>query len=372
LSLWFALAGESASGKSTAIRQGRDFIETVWKEASVQHAQSPWVEAEGSVAGILAVLSELYDVHRQTTTGLLFHHELSAVFQTREPIAEMLCRLADGLTYERNLRELQRSGSKGRAGKAPDRIESPVFSGLFASTEVSLARVFNEAHRMGGLYSRFSWIKPAFTRDDARFETDQSPDTDPRYRDAVDVWCGWLATLGLVDREISLSPEAEAVLLAFFEVQRSCLVERGPMNGPRMRLVEKARVFAAVFATERCSSIVSAVDMTYACRLAGVLIAEAEKLLHLGAEPIMRKVVAAREIIDASGETGVSQRELSERLGIGSATLAEVVATLIVSEYAVDHKRRGARTVTLVSTKSERGKKLLETTEYIRGSHDRL
>lgn len=365
LSLWFALAGESASGKSTAIRQGREFIETVWTEASVAHATSPWIEAEGSVAGLLAVLTDLYDPHRQTTAAILFHHELSAVMQTREPIGEMLCRVSDGLTYERNLRELQR-GKQGRAARTPDKVVNPRVSGLFASTEVALARVFNEAHRTGGLYSRFSWVKPAFTRDDARFRSDQPPDADPLYRAAVDEWTGWLATMSFVDREISLSPDAEAILRAFFEVQRSCLAEQGPMNGPRMRLVEKARVFAAVNAVGRRSSIVSESDMACACRLAGLLITEAEKLLHLGAEPLMRKVYNAQEMIERAGDVGISQRELMNRLGITSTTFAEVAQTLVKTGRAVEIKPRGSTVVRYLSATSEAGKRHLAHNEYLK------
>lgn len=373
MSVWFALAGESASGKTTAIRQGRTFIEKVWEESSVTHPTPPWIEAEGSIAGLLAVLHDLYDVHRRTTTAILFHHELSSVFQTREPVGEMLCRLADGLTYERNLRELQsRGGSRGRGGRGqsrPDQIINPVVSGVFASTEVALARVFNEAHRQGGLYSRICWLYPRFTRDDARFEPDGPPGEDPLWREAVDAWTGWIAMLStLENREISLSPEAESALRGFFDRQRNALQEHDPMNGPRMRLVEKARVFSALFAVGRLTTTVSAEDMERACAIADVLIEHAEALSHLGSDPIVRKINKAREIIDMAGDLGISFRTLYKRLGVSKSTAEEVVGTLINAAYIVDVKPRGASSpanTLLVSTTCERGRRLLQHSRII-------
>lgn len=364
MSLWTVLAGDSASGKSTAITQARKFVEAAWEEATIRHSTSPWIETEGSIPGLLNVFSDLYDPNRRTTVGIMFHHELSAVLNTREPIAEMLCRLADGHDYERNLRELQKGPGKRDDRGGPAKIHSPVLSGLFASTEVALARVFNEAHRAGGLFSRFAWVAPPFDKDDLRFKPDVKPEDDPLYKVAVEHWAGWLGMLGLVDREISLSPAAEAVLRDFFNTQKTYIRDGDPMNGPRLRLVEKARVFAAVFAVQHQDSVVSEADMIYACNLTDVLLEHTEALSHLGTDAIVQKVRRARMLIEASGDLGVPRKVLYERLGINRRAMDEVIGTLLDAGHAIDVKPRGGAS-TLVSTSSSRGQNLAEHDDLI-------
>ncbi len=327
--IWFALVGDSAMGKSTAINFAEDFMRDVWHNASLSLSPDPWVEMEGSVSGLLAAIHGHYESSRGTTVCMAFHHELASVFATREPISEMLCRLADGQTYQRNIRELQKKG-KSDVGAQPDRIVNPVISGLFATTEAALEPHFGEAQRSGGIFSRLWWVKPIFNKSYLRFEVES--DANEVNRDmAVDLWVGWLAQLSMLKSEsltFSMSTQAQDMLRdGIWAKHRE---EMGDDVDPvKLRVIDKTKVIAAVYAAMRGSVVVEVQDLQYAVAFAGWLTEHSLRVSSLGAPKLVRLADRLEGIVRGLGEAGATRKDFYGKMRVSKGHLDEVIETAL-------------------------------------------
>lgn len=336
MAVWFALIGESASGKSIALDLVERFSHAMWEAAAVQ--LDPWIEIEGTISGLVGALQPHFNPTRGTTTGILYQHEMSAILQTREPIAELLCKISDGRTYHRHLKSIQdRQRSKRRNDddddREPDKIVEPVVSGLFASTEESLAAHFKSFHRQGGLFSRIWWVKPHLAGTSFRMDNDYigAAQDDDRADAAIDAWVGWLAGLDLLGgegHEIGITAEAHEVLrTGLFEDARVEWREGDDGNAVRLRIVDKARVFAAVFASMRGRTTIEVDDMQRAVALGQLLRKHTDRMGALGSGESFRLALRIERRLAQGGELG--RRELYRFLRVDKATLEPVLETLV-------------------------------------------
>jgi hypothetical protein len=359
LSAWFALVGDSASGKSKAIGMGEKFIRQVWSNVGQAWNLDPWVEIEGSQSGILSAIAEHYNPNNDSTVCLLFQNEFASMFSSREPVAEMLCKLSDGQTYQRNLRELQRH----RKGGTPlDRITRPITQGLFATTEEGLANVFTSAHRFGGIFSRLWWIRPEFDRERLRLREDYDEIPDPGYYDtALLAWQQWLASLELFEsKEIGITKAAFECQRVFFESVKVESVAGDSQNAVRLRLVEKTRIFAAIFATMRspvaqpCTIVES--DMQHAVAFAGVLFEHSGRMDSIGSPEIVRLAQRTTRYVRAKGEAGAQRRDIYMVLRCDKRTL-DLVLEMLEDQQLLVRQTQG-RNLTYFAHDTETAKKI--------------
>jgi len=355
MSMWFALIGDSATGKSTAIDMVDDFIHEVWREASCTPTVDPWVEANGSIAGLLSSVNEHFDASRGTTVCMLYEHEFSSLFNTREAIAEFLCNLADGRTIQRNLRELQKAPRAG--GGRLDRVYLPCTSGLFATTEPALAAVFTDAMRHGGLFSRVWWVRPAFDSTNFRM---RAVDHTAERQDAITAWTGWLVGLGLHETfTIQFEPEAwEYLEQRMFRPHAEACTEDDDLNPTRIRSVEKAQVIAALFATMQGRCVISVADVELARKFMGIMVTHTRAMQGIGSGTLMRAITKAELFVRNAGNDGVSKRDMYKKLHTDKRTMDLVLETLLDRGSVLEDK--ATRTTLYVLAETARGQEILE------------
>ena len=204
---------------------------------------------------------------------------------------------------------------------------NPRVSGLFATTEQTLAPYFGEAQRSGGIFSRVWWIKADFEKDMLRFS---DSDSETEYWEAIDAWTGWFAMMGThEDKTIAMSPEADQLLketLFADAVKHSHSAD--DLNPVRIRIVEKARVLAAIFAVMGGRTTVSGADMEHAVSLGRILLSHSRSVTMLGAPETARMVIKAEKLIQAAGRTGMTRRQLYPRLRCDKKHMDIVLETL--------------------------------------------
>jgi hypothetical protein len=362
MSLWFALIGASASGKSSAILMADDFIHDVWTEANSTPASDPWVQASGSVSGLMSSIQEHFVATRGTTVCMLYEHEFSSLFNTREAVPEFLCNLADGATIQRNLRELQKTP---RNAQRLDRVYLPATSALFATTEPAISAVWTDAMRHGGLYSRVWWIKPQI--DPARLHMKRLS-FDQDYEQALLSWVGWIAGMNLHEGStIEISDEAWSFLdREMFRPMADKYSEDDDMAPTRLRACTKAQVVASIFATLSGRIVVQEADMRLAVAFMRMLLGHSDLMRGLGSSAVVRLVARAKRLVVATGETGMSRREVYRALHCDKVTLTIVLDTLIdQAEIFEDKSQVPSR---YLACDTERGK-AVAATRAARGFH---
>ncbi len=364
LAVWIVLLGESATGKSTALNAGQDFLRHCWESAGIGVEPDPWIEPEGSVQGLVSVLQEHYDEQRSTTVGLLYHNEFSTMLQTREAVGELICKLSDGRTLELNF--LNRKKAKEPNA---DRLINPRVSALLCTTESQLLAHFKKAHRFGGLFTRLIWEVPTFTREHIRLSQDHEGGQSARALrdDAVDAMIGWFANLSILGSEegydFTFSPEAHALLEAqLFEPWREAYVSRVSdenMHGVRMRLVEKARVFAALHASWRGHLKINTLDVEFAVKLAQHYHQQVSSVAHFGTSERHQQIQKAEAMVRSCGDIGCYRRDLYKLLKIDKKDLDTIVETL-VDTGLVFHDWRKESAGKLIHAHTEAGAKARE------------
>jgi hypothetical protein len=367
LAVWIVLLGESATGKSTALSAGQDFLRHCWNAAGVAIDPDPWIEPEGSPQGLVTVLQEHYDEQRSTTVGLLYHHEFAAMLQSREAIGELICKLSDGRTMELNF--LNRK--KAKTPNA-DRLINPRVSALLCTTEQQLLAHFKQAYRFGGLFTRLIWEVPTFTRDHIRLSQDHAGAQSARQLrdDAVDSTVGWFASLDLMGSQdgydFKFTAEGHAVLEdRLFRPWREAYTSRVAdenMHGVRMRLVEKARVFAALHASWRGQLEIKPVDVEFAVQLAQHYHSQVARVSHFGTSDIYQKIQQAEEMVRSAADIGCYRRDLYKRLKCDKKTLDTIVETLI-DNGLVFHDWRMESAGRLIHASTDAGAKAREHAE---------
>jgi len=113
------------------------------------------------------------------------------------------------------------------------------------------------------------------------------------------------------------------------------------MHGVRMRLVEKARVFATLSAALRCSAFVEVPDVVFADALVKLFLGHAHSMYALGAGEIYRLALRAESIIKASKDEGVLRRELYRVIRVDKKTMDQALETLMDQGVIyIDHQDR--------------------------------
>ncbi len=361
LTLWFLMLGGSASGKSTIIHAAQDFWRDVRKAANV-HREDPWIEPEGSPQGLVVALQELYDAQHDQTSAIFVQTEGAKIFNTREAVAEMLCKIYDGRTFQSNYRRNQKGGNPF--------VRNPHVSLLVASTEEQLAPHFKDQHRNGGIFTRFCWLNPKFTKADIRLPADHAGATtinDLRDK-AVDTGGFWFAQLSVlrklkrVDGAFALTPQAHELLETdLFEPFKDAFEDGDGdnMHGVRMRLIEKTKVMGAIFASLRNSMSVKPEDIERAIAITKILLAHAKSVSGFGSSEIHRHAVKLEHVIKAAGDKGVSRRVLYRHVRIDKRMMDQVIDTLLdrgVVHECFDRSRAGS----FVHATSDRGQAIQE------------
>lgn len=353
--VWSALVGPSGNGKSGAIRMGKDFLQSLWEESSNVPRVDPWVQLDGSLAGIFSSLQDFHDASRGTTVAMLYEEEFSSVLASRDAVAEFLCRLHDGYTQQKNLRELQR-GNRNQARQ--DRIIEPRVSALLASTEVSLAPHFTEAMRRGGLFSRMWWVCPDPT---AKSTATAIPaHLEGPYTAAVDSWLGWLVQLSMFEtRGLRIGEDALKLwteeLYAALNQQGDGLGDDDAKRGLLLRTLERTKLFAVVFASLAGRSIAAPEDMQAALAVRGLMMAGSSRLQLLGANQDVRGAERVRRVIAEFGEHGRNRRELYQ-MHLSKRDLDAALDHLLDAQSIVED-RSGGR-VRYYAVETERGSEL--------------
>ena len=336
LTLWFMLLGGSGSGKSTIAAATKRYWADAWHQASV-HRADPWIEPEGSVQGIVVALQELYDSATDRTSAIFTHTEAAKVFNTREAVGETLCKIYDGETFQANYRRNQtKKGSNPHA----DRVRNPHVSLLMMSTEEQLVPHFKESHRSGGIFTRFCWIRPKFTASDIWLPADHigTSDLKDERQGAIDALTRWFAELSQMaawkpdEKGFRFTETAhEKLRVELFEPFKQAFEEGDSdnMHGVRMRLIEKARVLAAIFAALRGTTIIDQEDLTKAIFLIEIFLAHTQHAASFSSDEIYRYALKLEAVVKSAGEKGIGRRAFYRHLRVNSRTLDQVLATLL-------------------------------------------
>lgn len=150
------LIGPPASAKSTCVRLAIAFHEEFLEEWDSDE-RTPWLQAEGTVAGLLEHLSDRYEDEVEITPAILFHEEVSSLLDGGGAVVDIMMQLFDACPkVERQLvryREARRRGEK-----PPNCVVRPAVGGVFCATPRSAADTLTERHFDGGLVSRSLWL----------------------------------------------------------------------------------------------------------------------------------------------------------------------------------------------------------------------
>ncbi len=341
LTAQFLLLGSSSTGKTTAFNSMQDFANAVWTQTSTKPEVDPWVELEGSMEGISSAIQDRYIERTDNTPVVLFDPEISKVFARREPLTDLLCKLADGRTIQSNYRGKQ--GKKRNVNA--DRIVNPRISALYCTTEAQLAPHFKDSHRMGGMFPRLIWLRPDFTKRDIWLSQDHmgAKPLGAIREDAIFGWSQWIVELEIAaseqGRRFEFTPEAHGVLNN--ELFQPIIDQFEPdsiddnMHAVRVRLLEKARVFAALHAAMRYELRVLPEDVHFAANLVRLLLSMLtldSPVRDLGAHDDFRAAKRVERVILDAGDTGMLRRELYIRLRVSKKVLDEALEQLIDQE----------------------------------------
>jgi hypothetical protein len=346
LTLWFALLGDSGIGKTSTIDMAERFIRDVWVEAGVD-IKDPFVEPSGSIAGLLSALQEHYDERRDTTVAILQHDELAQVFATREPIAELLCKLCDGRDVHHLTKTAQRNKGKGHGTK----LLRPKLSAIFASTEAQLADNFRTSHRAGGMFGRIQWLRPILTTTYVKHSSYKQADikaSKARRKAAVNAWADWEGRLSelsntglLVQFNEDAAEHIDTLLFKPFKKNLETGQNTDNMHGTRMRLVRRAQVMAAIFALCRLSLEVSLEDAEIATKLAGGLYGHATAASDLGTDEHNRLCNKVEAVVLSTGDMGCERKTIYGKVRVNKRILDEVLDTLADRDLVIPDRQRG-------------------------------
>jgi len=358
--LWFVLLGESATGKTTAIKMLEEFAREAWAECSV--SADEFVEPSGSIPGIIHALQKRFDESRGTTVALLRHDELAQVFASREPIAELLCKLHDGRTTQHHTVTAQRSKQASSV-----ELVQPRLCGLFASTEEQLSPYFRDHHRLGGIFARLQWLKPAFAPAHivSPVFTEEAVAEAWRLRAAaIAEWADWegrLSELAADGTVMRILPSAQAVIEPLLQGAREAYAKdrEDALHGTRMRVAQRAYVLAMIFATARGSLVVDEVDAEPAVAVSRCFYEHAVAAAQIGTEthnPKNERLIRRVEsVIKSYGEGGCQRRQIYKRVRTDKKTLDEVLETLFDRQTVVHDVTRPQRDVLVhAATKAAR------------------
>lgn len=164
------LIGRSTAAKSTCLRLAKSFHEDFLLATRPRgwdlDSNTPWLQAEGTVPGLLEALSDKWDQEQELTPAILYNEEVENLLTTKDPqVIRTLMQLFDSMPkVERQLAKYRAQAKEG--GAPPSCVRRPAVGGVFASTISAMQDTMKARHFEGGLVSRALWFvaEPDLTR----------------------------------------------------------------------------------------------------------------------------------------------------------------------------------------------------------------
>lgn len=359
------LVADPSVGKSSAMRLAKGFHEAL---IGLTRAEDPinrpatWLQAEGTVQGLLEAVHDAYDEDRDVSAAIFYHEEVSSLFSQGGVVIDTLMQLFDATpAVERHLREYRKMRKAGQA--PPSKVVKPAVGGVFCATPSSLERSLVGAHFEGGLISRtlfFTGRPPTFEEmsEAEREEFLLGPPAplarerqDGRRR-ALDHWTHLgrrlaglrvrgAASLADFDSECRsiLKPELKKLSDAASagDVTTAAGLKRG---------INQAQLIASLYALSRGSLKVRPEDLRAALKLLEASHAIVEGLVQSTAlDPIYRLTQKALGKIRDAGPKGIGRSALNRQHLRSSAGVVDQVVELLKEsgDVLVSHSpsRRG-------------------------------
>lgn len=344
LTAQFLLLGGSATGKSTAFHAVQDMARAVWDRTSTRPELDPWVELSGSVEGITSAIQSRYLEQHDNTPVILYDGEVSQAFARRDSLPEVFCKLVDGRSIQSNYRMKQRRKGANGANN-DDQIVNPRINSIFCTTVAQLAPHFKESHRMGGIFPRLIWLKPRFKDGDLWLAQDHegAQSLQTVRNGVISDWAGWTVQLELASndfgKKFTFTAQAHDVLknelFAKFRAAYTAETLDNNLHAVQMRLVEKARVFAALHAALRHDMCVVEDDMLFAVKLVRLFLAMhtmENGAQELGTDDDVRAAKRLELVLRASGDSGLTRRELYQKTRFSKGILDNAIAQVLDEE----------------------------------------
>lgn len=339
------IIGGPASAKSTCMRKARDFhIEVMQRERNQlwRDEENPWLQAEGTVPGLLEAIHDLYDEELDVSPAIFNHEEVSSLLEKGGVVVDTLMQLFDTVPrVERHLREYRRMRQEGQ--RPASEVICPAVSGIFCGTMNSAGATLTARHFEGGLVSRSLW----FTGEadlERYFET--GPDDEGR-RALVTRWTHLGPSLSghRLGGGASMVQEAQGckpILQPMFEKFVEAAKDGNDARAAQLqRGLLQARVVAALYALSCSRVLVTPEDVRRAVKLVELSQAAAEVLAGVTADDmIWRFYQKAVDSIRKAGEEGIPRWKLNKnRLKVNAGTMGQVVDLLKEDEdiFVLEH-----------------------------------
>lgn len=338
------LIGGPGSGKSSALRLAQafheDFLticgETLIGEPWSRERHTPWLQAEGSVPGLLEALHDLFKPELGTTPALLYHEEVDALLTKKtDDVRQTLMQLFDSLPkVERALRQYR--AMKLRTGTAPNIVLRPAIGGVFCATNEAMNRTLDASYFEGGLISRCLWLRG---KPDIRKHSSTAP------REVLRSWVldGWVqyahhhtgVTLGRnaagEQSLFSIDPKVKDCF-ADLDAQffKALEADDDRMQASWGRAIEHGQLIACLYAWSRGQLRVTPEDARAAVKLVDWSIRTTQGLSTTQGATDLGWQLAERalQVIQAGGPQGVPKAALYKELRVDKATLDRALATL--------------------------------------------
>ena len=326
--VWTCLVGGSAGGKSTAHECAQDFIRD-WERAILGPAYTdPYLHLDGSMPGVLAASSAYYRDQAGATVCVYETDEMTKILSQLDSVAETLCKIFDGRTIVRQLRQFQVAKEAGE--KVNDTVRTPAISASFATVPASLERVAQGYHLEGGLFSRVLWFRGKLKPEE--LQPRRFPRTAARTA-ALAEWQGWT---GWLDGVAALGPvvvQIPATVYQLFDDElfgqwRERLVNDGDrVNSARLRAIPYAETLAGLFALSRGSLLVDDDDAVRAINLVEQCIVTLQGLDETVAVDVQAKLRA--RVLETVRKSGPCiKKTIYQATGVSKGDLDLALATL--------------------------------------------
>jgi hypothetical protein len=338
--IWTGLIGPSGAAKSTAHRRAIDFTRD-WRRAHLGDLfTDPFFHLDGSMPGILAASATCYDKELDASIGIYETDEMSKILSQLDSVSETLCKIFDGNSVQRHLRQFQQAKAAGE--KVNDELKNPAFSACFASTPSSLERVTQAYHMEGGLYSRVLWFRGAVRPEDLMPREIHRDAERAQVLDIWEDWSRWLdaeqLTKGPLARRVAVPPHIQDMLSNhLFEPFRDVLVEDNRVNPARFRGGTYGEEITGLYALSRGQWVadeddaIAAINLVNSClETIGVM----DRTVAVPENSRLREKVLQR--LTAAGDAGLRRAQLYRGLNVDKEELDKAVKTLLDSEVITE------------------------------------
>ncbi len=331
--VWTCLVGGSAGGKSTAHNSAQDFVRE-WQTAILGGAYiDPYLHLDGSMPGILAASASYYRESAGATVAVFETDEMTKILAQLDSVAETLCKVFDGRTIVRQLRQFQVAKAAGE--KVNDTVRAPAISASFATVPASLERVAQGYHLEGGLFSRVLWFRGSLQP--SELQPRRTARTSARTAALAEWqgWTGWLDGQAALGTPLVVQVPATVYQLLddelFGKWRENLVNDRDRVNSARLRAIPYAETLAGLFALS-CGRLV--VDDDDAVRAINLVESCVQTLMGIDATVAVDVARKLRERVVAvmrdHGGT-CSKKTLYHLTGAGKMDLDLALATLVDS-----------------------------------------